>query len=107
MKKQIELGPHVAVCQKWEESEQGWGVRPDGFSLHVSVDGLTSYIAEHWAGMPDETPPEYSRPSGESYPVGIASSVMAMLVEGGGSARFWDDYQYPGSGGTDGWMPSA
>lgn len=107
MKKQIELGPNVAICQKWEESEEGWGTRPDGFSLHVSVEGLAKYIAAYWDGMPGEVPEEYSRPSGEAYPVGVANSVMDLLVGYGGSARFWTDYQYPGSGGIDGWMPPA
>ena len=26
------------VAVQWEESERGWGVRPDGCSLHVSVE---------------------------------------------------------------------
>lgn len=65
MKKQIELGAIEAHCQKWEESEEGWGVRPDGFSLHLTKEGLKRYINEYWDSMPEEIPAEYSRPCGE------------------------------------------
>lgn len=107
MKKQIELGPVPVVCQKWEESELGWGLRPDGFSLHLTFDGLKGYIKSYWASMPDEAPETYSRPSGKPYPVGVASSVERLLVENGGSLRYGEEYQYPGSGGIDGWMPEG
>jgi hypothetical protein len=30
--------------QYWEESERGWGVRPDGCSLHLTKDDCKSYI---------------------------------------------------------------
>jgi len=105
MKKYIELGSNVAVCQKWEESERDWGTRPDGFSLHLSVEGLKKYIAAYWNSMPDAIPDEYSRPDGQPYPVGISDEVMELLKENDGSARFYADYEYPGSGGIDGWLP--
>ncbi len=107
MKKQIELGPFEAFCQKWEESEEGWGVRPDGFSLHISIEGVKRYIAEYWNTLPnEEVPREYSRPSGTPYLVGVGRAVMDLLIENSGSLRFSTEYQYPGSGGIDGWMPT-
>lgn len=27
---------HGVICQKWEESERGWGTRPNGYSLHLA-----------------------------------------------------------------------
>ena len=101
MEKQIiKAGPHQVVCQKWEESERGWGVRPDGFSLHLSHDGLRKYIKEYWDGMPDEAPDEYSRPSGTPYEVGVAEEVVVKIERNGG-LRYYSN-QYLGSGGADG-----
>lgn len=107
MKQQIELGPNEAICQKWEESEKGWGTRPDGFSLHLSYEALAKFITAHWDELPDEVPEEYSRPSGTPYPVGVSDTVFAMLRATGGSLLFSANYDYPGSGGIDGWLPSS
>ena len=30
--------------QFWEESEKGWGVRPDGCSLHINVQNHKEYL---------------------------------------------------------------
>jgi hypothetical protein len=54
----------TVVCQKWEESERGWIVRPDGHSLHLNPEDLQMYVKEYWAAQPDEVPDEYSRPCG-------------------------------------------
>ena len=106
MRQQIELGSNEAICQKWEESEKGWGTRPDGFSLHLSYDALHTYIKAYRDRLPDETPDEYSRPSGTPYPVGVSDTVIAMLRATGGSLLFNANYDYPGSGGIDGWLPA-
>lgn len=34
----------VAICQVWEETERGWGSRPDGCSLHLTNEQLKKYI---------------------------------------------------------------
>lgn len=54
---------HTVIKVMWEESERGWGVRPDGYSLHLSKEDAEQFIKEYWAGLPDEVPDEYSRPS--------------------------------------------
>ena len=65
-----------AMCvyvMAWEEKESGWGVRPDGWSVHVSPDEYEDYLKRHWAlndklfelhcaRTPNSTPWEYSRP---------------------------------------------
>ncbi len=56
---------YMVVKQKWLESERGWGSRPDGYSLHLSVSDCTKYISEYWDKMPDRVPEEHSRPSGD------------------------------------------
>jgi hypothetical protein len=53
---------YKVVCQDWDESERGWGIRPDGWSLHLSEEGCKQYIDAYWSRMPDRTPDEYSRP---------------------------------------------
>ena len=41
---EVEKGPvYVAFKQNWEESERGWGIRPDGCSLHETVDDCVAY----------------------------------------------------------------
>ncbi len=52
------------VVQAWEESEIGWGVDEDGWSVHETTADLKDYIANYWASMPAATPSVYSRPTG-------------------------------------------
>ena len=51
------------VYQGWLESERGWGQRPNGYSLHLSLGDRKRYIENYWDRMPDDAPREYSRPS--------------------------------------------
>ena len=53
MTKEVDKKTHTAICQLWEESERGWGCRPDGYSLHKGVETCIAYVTEYWAGMPD------------------------------------------------------
>ena len=48
---------------KWEESERGWGIRPDGYSFHRSPEEAKEFIEEYQKKLPKEIPDEYSRPS--------------------------------------------
>ena len=55
MNAQVSTVPnYVLFCLAWEESEQGWGTRPDGFSLHVTVDVGRAYVKAHNDSLPDE-----------------------------------------------------
>ena len=64
--------PNVTLwVQEWEESERGWGVRPDGYTLHLKNNDITKFLmamrtreAEIYHG---ETPDEYTRRSGSPY----------------------------------------
>lgn len=99
--------PLRVVVQKWEESERGWGTRPDGYSVHLTDDDRQAYIDEYWASMPDEAPAEYSRPHGTPYEAEIApdkrEDFLAEITDKKG-LRFYDR-NYPGDGGPDGWIP--
>lgn len=48
---------------EWEESERGWGVRPDGYSIHASKEAYETYLANYRSRMPKEVPNEYDRPA--------------------------------------------
>lgn len=97
----------TAIVQKWEESEHGWGVRPDGYSLHLTDADRLAYIESYWAGMPDSAPAEYSRPSGSQYEAEIGetehAALLAAKTAGKRGVRMFNN-NYPGSGGTDGWV---
>lgn len=99
------ISPRTVICQKWEESEQGWGVRPDGYSLHPSLEASERYIKEYWDCMPDGVPSKYFRPSGLPYECKVdEETYMAVCASPAGGTRFYDN-QYP-AGDTDGWMVS-
>lgn len=54
---------HKVVLQWWVESERGWGVRPDGYSLHLGKQERDAYVRAYWAAQPPgPAPDEYSRP---------------------------------------------
>jgi hypothetical protein len=105
-RQRIEEGPNQVIVQKWEEIEIGWGDRPDGFSLHLSMEGLKRYIQAYWDGMPDRRPAEYSAPCGTPYEAGVSDDIAAQIESAGDGLRFWQhSHEYPGTGGTDGWIP--
>ena len=66
--------------QRWEESERGWGTRPDGISLHKSEQDCKDYIQEYWDSLPDETPDEYERPTGKVSEVDIQDAEIIDKV---------------------------
>lgn len=72
----------TALCQPWLESERGWGVRDDGFSLHATEKDLHAYVKDYWDGMPAAVPDEYSRPDGKAYPVQVDDEFFAKLSTG-------------------------
>jgi hypothetical protein len=73
---------HLAMrvyLMAWEEKEGGWGIRPDGWSMHVSPDEYEDYLKRHWASnddafkrhcarTPNPLPWEYSRPVSDVAP---------------------------------------
>jgi len=89
------------IVQKWEESERGWGTRPDGYSIHKTLDDLDGYVRDYWAHMPGRAPDEYSRPHGTPYTAQVSDEAFANL-EGKLGVRYHGS-NYPGSGGRDGW----
>lgn len=73
----------IVLCQCWEESERGWGTRPDGYSLHRSEEDLRRFIRRYWDSMPDDNSPipyEYSRPVGDPYLALVSKEFYDKLL---------------------------
>lgn len=85
----------VAICQKWEESERGWGVRSDGYSVHLTEDDRAAYIAAYWDRMPSSVPDEYERPAGVPYICEIDADLYQQLAEGKNQGLRFYDRKYP------------
>jgi hypothetical protein len=83
VKKKLEQIIYVS----WEESESGWGTRPDGCSLHLTKEKYDAFLKKYWARMPKSTPCEYSRPAGEPC-VAFASEKLYNKVKKSGNGMF-------------------
>lgn len=90
------------IVQKWEESERGWGCRPDGYSLHLTEEDRVAYIKAYWDSMPDQAPSEYERPDGTPY-LWDADAATAKKVRATKNGLRCTG-EPPGSGGVDGWL---
>lgn len=74
----------TVVCQYWEESERGWGVRPEGFSLHLSMKDRDVFVNKHNESLPkDHVPDEYTRISGDPKPLDVPASVAKKIKKPG------------------------
>lgn len=82
---------HDVVVQKWEESELGWGTRPDGFSLHLTDADRKSFIKAYWDSMPNAVPDEYSRPDGDPYEIQVDDKTFAIVKATLNGCRSYDD----------------
>lgn len=94
---------YLALCQQWEESEQGWGVRPNGYSLHTCQTDLEAYVAEYWDRMPKtHVPHEYSRVSGSPYWCEVDEAIADKINASKNGIR---DFGRPPEEPTiDGWI---
>ena len=77
--KMVESKP--VVYQAWWESERGWGERPNGYSLHLSVEDCEQFIKEYWDSMPNYVPDEYSRPYGDPKVRMVIERIYLQLIE--------------------------
>lgn len=78
----------MAFCQQWEESEAGWGVRPDGYSIHKTLEDAKQYVADYLKRQQEyfeskgefNTPHEYTRPAGEPYQCMLTDEMARELI---------------------------
>lgn len=81
----------TVVLQTWTESESGWGCRPDGWSLHLSLDDCKKFIAAHdrrqheyflSTGLKEgQVPAEYTRADDGNTLVTVSSRVYRKMVK--------------------------
>lgn len=72
---------HYVLAQQWIESERGWGVRPDGYSLHIDDDCRRAFIKKYWDGMPNATPAVFSAPYGDPELIPVTEEVYNTVAE--------------------------
>lgn len=79
--------------QQWEESERGWGCRPDGFTAHLKKEDIEKYLsamrAEEKKLYGDTVPDEYSRPCGEPFEHELSAEAVKK-IKGNGMVLSYD-----------------
>lgn len=80
---------HRVYCQEWIESERGWGLRPDGYSLHLEVADVNAYVDLYWARMPAHTPDEYSYPAGTPTIITVDTETYNKIRESAHGIRVY------------------
>jgi len=78
-----------AVLDTWTESERGWGSRPDGATLHLTMEDYGEYVEEYWGRMPKGVPDEYSRPDASPRNVVIEEDLYQKIVASRNGIRLW------------------
>ena len=69
------------ILQIWEESERGWGTRPDGCSMHIDLKERENYIQTLYESRKsDESiPHEYERIVGEGVEAFIEDALFELV----------------------------
>ena len=75
-----------AVLQEWLESERGWGQRPDGYSVHLSVEDSKTFVEGYWKREKERNksggvPECYSRPCGDPFVKDVDKDVYQKLKD--------------------------
>lgn len=99
------------VVQKWEESEAGWGCRPDGWTMHLNVEAHAKYMkdfSDRQAADYAKTrtvPAEYTRPDGNAYPMDVDEETYEKVKAAKGK-YIWGEGSTPPKGkqGNGGWQ---
>ena len=74
--------------QYWEESERGWGIRPDGCSLHMNPQNHKEFVSKIYEGRdPNNVPDEYERICGPLIQVEVKDSLYDKLEKNKGNLR--------------------
>lgn len=84
--------PDIAAVYavEWEESERGWGCRPDGYSFHASLEKAQAYINMHYSTHTGPVPDEYSRSVGSPRLVEVSPSLYLAVMQKG-NIRLWEN----------------
>jgi len=76
--------------QLWEESERGWGTRPDGCSVHSDLNAHKIYIEESYKDRGDEVPDSYERIIGGVI-VAFVDDNLFSIIERDKSIRLFEN----------------
>lgn len=74
-----------AIGQQWEESEAGWGNRPDGYTLHVDKDAHKTFLDADTKKKEEDfkktgvVPECYTRTSGAPFEVQLDDKTLEEL----------------------------
>jgi hypothetical protein len=73
------------ILQFWEESERGWGIRPDGCSIHISETNRENFVKSIYSlrNESDDVPDIYERINGEQVIAFIEDGLFKELKEQG------------------------
>lgn len=85
----VEPSQVVLHVLQWDETERGWGCRPDGFSVHGSAEEMAAYVAAYWAKMPNRIPDEYSRPCSDGHDIAFDPDSPVVAAYRAGRVRLW------------------
>lgn len=71
----------TVYIQNWEESERGWGTRPDGFTIHTSLKQLNEYITWYNKTFNNLSfvPDEYTRICGDPVKVEVSDELFERI----------------------------
>ena len=96
--KRREAVARQVTLQAWEESEAGWGIRPDGWTLHLDEEACKRYIENQWKTQkayfdkelgPGITPGDYTRTSGDTRQVIVSEKVYQKLLKNADNNGIW------------------
>lgn len=68
---------------EWIEKERGMGMRPDGFSFHVSEEEANNFVKKYESRLPKEVPDEYSAPLGKPSLLEVSESLYNYVMNNG------------------------
>lgn len=72
---------HTVFVQNWIERERGWGIRPDGFTIHLNKEHHRAYV-DHYIktnhNLP-EAPDEYTTIDGDPIEIEVDSELYNRI----------------------------
>lgn len=86
---------YPVVVQEWEESEAGWGVRPDGATLHLTEASRASYVSDYWEREKKNNPSgavphEYTRTSGRPQVIDVDKATYDKVKGTKNGLMLWE-----------------
>lgn len=79
------------IMQLWEESERGFGTRPDGCSLHSDVAERDKFIRMIYEGRGSEVPDVYDRVVGDGMVAFVDDKLFNVIKRDGSVKIFQSD----------------